>query len=323
MTQEPISRIDVQSGTLYFRGHSVAELAPNRSYEDVLYLLIKGNLPESKERGLLSQNLASLRNVDLTLGAGSSLVEVVRGIAATDESVYQSLLNLIAAIPIDVAQRYRTSHGEHPLPHRTDYGHAANLLWMLTGIEQSPHDIRDFETCLILHMDDPDNPSLGQLLCALERDHSVNGAIAEALRVHGDSLHHGAGSMAASMIHSLAKEEDLHAAISERLERGERLYGLGHRIYRTWDPRAKMLRRMLVSRTIGTDMGWLPGHVETVAGVGAEILEERKGLKVYPNVDFYNALVYATFGLTIDINTDLFAVSRIAGWAAHALEFLT
>ncbi len=322
MVQEPISRIDVQSGTLYFRGHSAVELATDRKFEDVLYLLVHGVLPEPGERDALSLSLVSKREASLVPPSGSSLVSLAEGMEGVEKEPYEKLLGLVAAIPIAVASAYRASNGREAVPQNASLNHAANLLWMLTGIEQAERNIRDFETCLILHMDDPENPSLSRLLQALNEGGSIAVAVGTALRAHGDPLHHGAGSLAANMVLSLAQEDDLHEAMAEKLDRGERLYGLGHRIYRTMDPRAKELRRILVSRTKGTDMSWLPNHVEDVAKAGADVLLERKGLVVHPNVDLYNALVYSTFGLATDVNTQLFAVSRAAGWTAHTVEFL-
>jgi citrate synthase len=320
MVQEPISRIEVKSGTLYFRGHSVTGLAMDRSFEDVLYLLVYGHLPKPREKNLLCQTLKCKRTSNLSSFRGYTLVEFVEGLQGDRGNDYESLLGLVATFPVAVAHKYRISQEKEPVHQRSGLSHAANLLWMLTGVEHSALDIRNFETCLILHMDDPDNPSLRKLLQTLDRGKSAIDAITAAIRVHGGPLHHGAGSLAAKMIYDLAKVDDLRAAMTERLERGERLYGLGHRIYRSLDPRAKVLREMLCSRTEGTDMSWLPSHVDTVAKVGAEILLERKGLTVHPNVDLYNALVYGTFGLQTEINTNLFAVSRIAGWTAHVLE---
>ena len=324
---EPVSRIDAEKGILYFRGISVEELAPRHTYEEILYLLVSGSLGSSGETSSLSKSLVSKRGLlepataaylQKPEGEGFlySYVDLVKPVGPLKESLF----GYLACTPLAAAIGYRIANGLEVVHQRQDLNLSENLLWMLTGAEPTKQDASDFTTCLNLHMDDPDNPSLSRLLDGLATGQSIDQAIGGALEVHKGHLHHGAGSLAAKMVLNLKDAEDLRTSMTEILDRGDRLYGLGHRIYRALDPRAKMLRKILVSRTKHTDLSWLPEHIEAVAKVGAEILMERKGVQAYPNVDLYNAIVYSTFGLTTDVNTDLFAVSRMAGWTAHCLE---
>jgi citrate synthase len=326
---EPVSRIDVNEGALYLRGISIKELAPRHTYEEILHLLIHGSLGSSEEASSLSDSLVSKRALLRAVMAGypqssesGDLLYNYVGYVKSGESLEESLLGYVACAPLAAAVGYRLANGLEVVQQRQDLNLSENLLWMLTGTEPTERDARDFTTCLNLHMDDPDNPSLSRLLQGLSESQPIDKVIEGALEAHRGPLHHGAGSLAADMVLNLKQAQDLHTAMTEILETGNPFYGLGHRVYRTLDPRAKVLRAILVSRTKDTDLSWLPGHVEAVAKTGAEILLDRKGVQVYPNVDLYNALVYSTFGLPIELNTDLFAVSRMAGWMAHALEFL-
>ena len=199
-------------------------------------------------------------------------------------------------------------------------GYAANVLHML-GCTTRLDDVRDFESCLMLHMGDPDNPSLSALTETLENGGTPGEALIAALQKHVDPTHHGAGTEAMKMVFALKDQEDIHAALQKRLKEGDRIYGLGHRIYRTIDPRAVFLKGLLTKRATGTELQWLPDKIQSIAVEGASVLKEMKGITVYPNVDLYNAAVYLTFGIDIRFNTFLFAISRVAGWMAHILEW--
>ncbi|RLI54651.1 MAG: hypothetical protein DRO87_07380 [Candidatus Thorarchaeota archaeon] len=331
---EPISRIDATEGVLYFRGLSVADLTPHRDFEEVLYLLVHGDLPSSAEHGAMSQALTAKRQVFIDRldsfrmtreRSGTPALELL--VEAMDEikeelslTPYDACLTFVACVPIAVALDYRTNNGMEFVEPDAHMSHAANLLWMLTGKKPSSRDIHDFTTCLVLHMDDPDNPSLSALIDTLGKGGSLSVALTEAIREHRGRLHHGAGAEAAKMIIQCRDSPDIREYLRDRLLAGEKIYGLGHRIYRTLDPRARILRQMLRDRLAAEDP--LPEVIERVASLGAEVLSEHKGIVVHPNVDLYNAVVYSTFGLPSSLNTDLFALSRAAGWMAHILDVL-
>lgn len=257
-----------------------------------------------------------------SIRSNKSLSSFPKTIDSMGMSNYDRLLDFVACMPLATAIGFRQRANLELIQPREEFGQSENLLWMLTGDRPTSQDLRDFEACLILHMDDPDNPSRTALMHALKQGLDLSDAVELALDEHRSSLHHGAGSLAAKMVLALRNSEDIEVDLATRIERGERLYGLGHRIYRSLDPRARVLREMLMRRARGTELEWLPSHLERIAETGARILREMKGIEVFPNVDMYNALVYSTFGLPIELNTDLFAVSRMAGWMAHCLEFL-
>ena len=171
-------------------------------------------------------------------------------------------------------------------------------------------------------MDDPDNPSLA----ALESTYAASGSISEAtvaaLDKHVGPLHHGAGAEAMRMIIETEGQPEVSSLLADRLERGEKLFGLGHRIYRTIDPRAKVLRGLLKRRG-EVDERWAKrlANIEEIARFGSRLILERKGKVVHPNVDLYNASVYESFGIPYWLNTELFAIARSAGWAAHIYEW--
>ncbi len=227
---------------------------------------------------------------------------------------------MVSAFPAILVNSWRSIQGLDTIPPREDMGHAENILYML-DVESTRKNIKDFESALILHMDDPENPSLSALCSTLiAGGHSTN-ALRAALEKHTHPLHHGAGSHAMRMVYELRDTGDVRTALEARIANGNRIFGLGHRIYRTIDPRARYLRAMLNERTRDTDLEWLPKRISEIATEGAEILHQTKRKVVFPNVDLYNAAVYLTLGIDPAFNTQLFAISRIAGWTAHITEW--
>ena len=190
---------------------------------------------------------------------------------------------------------------------------------MVRGISQMQQEVWDFQTSLILPMDDPKNPSLSALGEALGES-DVTEALLAALRAHVGPLHHGAGALAMAMFEEIQKPENALEYLEKRIKSGGKIFGLGHRIYKGIDPRAVVLRKMLERRTMQTCDEWILHVSDAVAREGRLLLAKHKGIDAFPNIDLYNAAVYFTFGLHPELNTSLFAVSRAAGWMAHILE---
>ncbi len=326
-----ISSIDVEQGRLHFRGQDATILAQQRSYESVLHLLVEGRLPTAAQLRTVREEMHRVRemrgNHAVTLGANAAtgtdgLKALAASLGGEDPQLYDTLLSFVTLAPIVVCASWRVKKGLSPISPSPELGHAANILLMMDikpreGIE------RQFETCLILHMDDPDNPSLSALRDAMTNRRSCSEALQLALDEHAKPLHHAAGTEAYKMLLELTKTGNVSAELQRRIEKGERIFGLGHRIYMTIDPRAVVLRRLLRERAPGMGLDWLLEAAETVAQEGADLLGRSKGKDFFPNVDLYNAAVYTTFGLPFEFNTDLFAISRVAGWMAHVLEMNT
>jgi citrate synthase len=332
---KPISDIDPGKGILYFRGVDVVKLANTQDYESVLHLLTTGILPRESDKNNLQTSMREMRflkpsvfewiqEIRSELRSGI-LIELTRWIEdyRTDHnlSLYETLLTIVVSTPIAIATHWRENHCESSVKPKADLNHAANLLWMLKVGHSSEEDVRDFETCLILHMDDPNNPSLTALLDSLSKGKTLFQAFIAAFSKHLDPIHHGAGHEAMKMVESISEVSDVRETLENRLDSGQRIYGIGHRIYKTIDPRARVLRRILENRSKASGNDKLYSMISEIAKVGPEILQERKGIIVHPNIDLYNAAVYTTFGIPHSLNTELFAVSRVAGWMAHVIQW--
>ncbi|GAF88163.1 unnamed protein product, partial [marine sediment metagenome] len=235
-------------------------------------------------------------------------------------TLYEGLLRFVSLTPLVITGHWRLSQGLDIVDPTEKYGHSGNVLHSM-GFEVDFVDLRDLDAGLILHMDDPDNPSLTQLLSSLENGEKPGEAIRKAIQTHVGPLHHGAGTNAMRMILELRNVENLSDNLRNRIRNGERIFGLGHRIYRTIDPRAVLLKKILQRRTEETEHKWLPQVIEEVARGATETILDLKDRKVFPNVDLYNAAVYSTMGFPIEFNTYLFAISRVSGWMAHTLEW--
>lgn len=318
---EPISRIDPSINQLFFRGLNATELANTQDFESVLYLLVNGALPNTNQRDELANRMIELRGLYKTdIQSLNELVQNLDRIKRESElSLFDTLLAFVTLCPIVIANLFNKSQGRKTEDPHNELGHAANFLWMVKSIKPMQSDVEDFQTSLILPMDDPDNPSLSALRRTLGEG-AISDALLAALTEHVGPLHHGAGAEAMAMFEDIQKPSNVEEYLKERLESGGKIFGLGHRIYRGIDPRAVVLREMLERRTLKTCNEWLLLVADAVTKEGKLLLSEYKGIQVFPNVDLYNAAVNFTFGFPPELNTSLFAISRSAGWMAHIME---
>jgi citrate synthase len=236
-------------------------------------------------------------------------------------NLHDTLLTFVVLCPLVVAGQFTQSENLEMRKSNAKLGHAANFLWMVREPVHMEKNIEDFQTALILPMDDPDNPSLRALTHTLETGNEID-ALRAALKEHVGPLHHGAGTLAMEMFEEIKDPETAKQYLEEKIASGGKIYGLGHRIYKGIDPRAVLLREILENRVENTDDEWILHVSEAVANEGGKLLASQKGIKAHPNIDLYNAAVYSTLGIPPEWNTLLFAISRAAGWMAHILELI-
>jgi citrate synthase len=198
---------------------------------------------------------------------------------------------------------------------RPDLSTAANFLYMLRGEEPGEQAVRIFDACLVLHAEHGLNASTfaGRVIGATLSD--MYAAVAGAVGALKGPLHGGANLRVMDMLDAIAASgADASSWVRDRLARKERIMGFGHRVYKTLDPRAGILREM--SESLAVEAGnrtWYDMSLSIM-----EIMEREKGL--YPNVDFFSASVYSTLGIPKDLFTPIFAMARITGWTAHLME---
>jgi citrate synthase len=226
----------------------------------------------------------------------------------------QRALRLTAVMPTIIAVWDRLRNGKEPIPPLQDGNHATNFLYMLTGKMPDPAIAKILDTVLILHADHELNASTFAARVTAGTLANMYAAITSAIGTLSGPLHGGANEQVMRMLLKIGKVDQTETYLSDALERKERIMGFGHRVYKTDDPRATHLRKFSadLARRTG-DSRWYE-----MSRLTEDYIKAHKGL--YANVDFYSASVYYMMGIPIDLDTPIFACSRITGWTSHVLE---
>jgi citrate synthase len=328
--------IDGEAGVLSYRGIDIHDLAENSTFEETTYLLWNGILPNQLELREFTSQLALARELDQRIIAlmksfppAATPMEVLRTTVSalsfydadekdnSHDANVRKAYNLTAQIAMIVAIYDRLRKGKEIVPPDRSLSHAANFLWMLNGEKPSHTATRTLDIALVLHADHELNASTfaARVIAATLSD--IHSAITGAIGALKGPLHGGANEGVMRLLLAIDKEgADPVEYVKGMLAARQKISGFGHRVYKTEDPRATHLRRM--SEQLGRDAG-KPKWFEMSRAIELYINKEKK---LNANVDFYSASTYATLGIDIDLYTPIFAVSRIAGWAAHVIEQL-
>jgi citrate synthase len=345
-----LSLVDGAGGVLLLAGFPVEEIAPRATFEEITWLLWHGELPTHDELAAFRRRLASRRRLPaatldllraaavrrvppmdaLRMAAGTlSLAEGAAG-AATNETEEDAVL-LVAAFPTIVAAYHRLLAGSEPLEPRPELGQAANFLFLLDGEEPSIERVRALETYLGTVSDHGLNASTFTARVIVSTRSDLISAVTGAVGALKGPLHGGAPGPALDMVFEIGTPERAEAVLREKLDRGERLMGFGHRVYRVRDPRADVLAAAAErfyrgggssGGSGGGDEG-LYALARSVEATALRLLRERKPDRpLDTNVEFYTALLLHGLGFPTRLFTPIFALGRVAGWTAHALEQL-
>jgi citrate synthase len=328
--------IDGEAGVLAYRGIDIHELAENSSFEEITYLLWNGRLPNELALREFSAQLALARSLDRRIidliksfPTSATPMEVLRTAVSalsfydadekdnSHDANVRKAYNLTAQIAMIVAIYDRIRKGREIVPPDRSLSHAANFLWMLNGVKPSETATRTLDIALILHADHELNASTfaARVIAATLSD--IHSAITGAIGALKGPLHGGANEGVMRLLLTIDKAgANPIEYVKGMLAARQKISGFGHRVYKTEDPRATHLRRM--SEQLGKDSGQ-PKWFEMSRAIELYINQEKK---LNANVDFYSASTYATLGIDIDLYTPIFALSRIAGWAAHVIEQL-
>jgi len=328
--------IDGYAGVLAYRGIDIHELAEKSTFEETTYLLWYGRLPDQPALEEFTRRLTHARQLpsqiyDLlrSFPKSATPMEVLRTAVSAlsfydpDESAvdhdsnFRKAFALTAQLPMLVAAFDRIRKGKEIIEPDASLPHAANFLWMLHGAKPIPAASRTFDIALILHADHELNASTFAARVIAGTLADMHSAITGAIGALKGPLHGGANEAVMKMLFAIAQNGgDPVDYVSSLLAQKKKVFGFGHRVYRTEDPRATHLRKM--SEQLSRDSG------NTKWFEMSRRIEEfvRKEKKLNANVDFYSASTYTTLGIDLDLFTPIFAVSRIAGWAAHVIEQL-
>jgi len=334
-----ISDVDGERGILIYRGFNICDLVVYSTFEEVSFLLLNDHLPNAEELKRFQSEIVSEREVPETVYGMMKMmpnathpmdilqasVSILAGYDPQfhDESRdanFKKAIRLIAKLPNIVAAWDRIRKGGEPVRPNPDLTHAGNFLFMLSGSLPDPETARDFDICLILHAEHSFNASTFAGREVASTHAHLYSSIVAAIGALSGELHGGANSEVMRMLLEIGEVSRVASWVSERLQKGGKVMGMGHAVYHTEDPRATILRKIcekLAERT--GDRKW----VEMTKAIEAATKEEFrriKGKEIYANVDFYSASVYHMMNIPVDLFTPVFAISRISGWAAHVIE---
>lgn len=333
-----IARINGAEGKLYYRGYAIEDLAANTTFEETSYLLLYGELPTRAQLADFDAKLRSHRRLKYMIvdvlktlpELGHPMDALQAGTAAMgmfyparevmDPRVQeQSVIRLIAKLPTIVAAYHRVRHGDEAMMPRDDLSHAANFLYMMTGREADPIAAKTLDVCLVLHAEHSMNASTfaGRVVGSTLADPYT--VVSSAIGALSGPLHGGANQEVLEMLDEIGSIDKTDAYIDGKVERKEKIMGLGHRVYKAKDPRATIMQDLAVKLFdhLGTDTRY------EIAKRIEEITFEKLAPKgIYPNVDFYSGILYAKMGIEPDLFTPIFAMARVAGWLSHWLEQL-
>jgi 2-methylcitrate synthase len=330
--ESEICFIDGYAGILSYRGYNIHTLADHATFEETIFLLWNGTLPNRAELSQLKQDLAARRDIprrvtDFLAAAGkSSPMDVLRTAVsmlglddpeaqdmATEANVRKAhkLMSQTAAI---VTAFDRLRNGKQPIPSDPNLGFSGNFLYTLTG--KRPDDVmeRAFDVAMILHADHELNASTFAARVTAATLSDIYSACTSAIGALKGPLHGGANQDVINLLLKLGGEEDAIERVKNTLAKKVKIPGFGHRVYRTEDPRATHLR------VLSEELGKRTGHEKLyqMSKAMEETVKEEK--KLNANVDFYSASTYYSLGIPIDLFTPVFAISRMSGWTAHVLE---
>jgi citrate synthase len=320
-------------GVLTYRGYNIDDLADHASFEEVIYLLWYGKLPNTVELARLQRELDTyaqipepiIRQLELYPGHTNSMAALrsaVSALALYDEEAedmsaeanLRKAAKLQAQIPAIIAAYARIREGKQPVAPKASASVAENFLYMLSGEQPDRVAIQALNKALVLHADHELNASTFTARVTVATLSDIYSGTTSAIGALKGPLHGGANEAVMEMLEEIGTADRVESYITEKLANKEKIMGFGHRVYKNGDPRAKHLQAM--SRELGKLSGntnWYDMSIQI-----EQLVAKLKGLK--PNVDFYSASVYTSLGIPRDLFTPIFAVSRNSGWSAHILE---
>lgn len=327
--------ISTVTGGLRYRGYPVTELAENCSFDEVAHLLVHGELPsraaltEFRKRLAAEQKLPSvLSNLLKALPKDAVPMDVLRtGVSllslydpeTVDNSRPANLRKserLLAQIPLIICEYYRATKGQTPVPPRSDLSFAANLLFMLRGTAPNDFDVKAFDVSLILYAEHEFNASTftARVVCSTESD--LHSGIVAAIGALKGRLHGGANEKVMDMLLASGGPESAEKWIRDTLARKDKVMGFGHRVYKTGDVRARVLKEYAKQAAERTGQAKWEAAADIIEGV----LGKEKNL--FPNLDWPAGRLYHALGLEVPLYTPFFVASRVTGWCAHIMEQL-
>ncbi len=332
-----ISNIDGKKGKLIYRGFDILDLTKNSTFEETAYLLLYDNLPTKPQLDEFSTKLNEARDIPKQMQRNMAnwrkdadpmdmLQAFIAALAgyydeefSNKEASIDRAINLIAKVPTIVASWQRIRSGLEIVDPDPTLSHAANFLYMMSGEKPDPEVEKIFDICLILHADHTFNASTFTARQVASTRAHMYSATSAAIGALSGELHGGANTEVMKMLLEINEVSKVEAWVKESMKKGDRIMGMGHAVYRTYDPRAQVLKELSRKLAEKTKEPWF-AITEKVENVTITEMKSQKGRDIYPNVDLYSASLYYMLKIPVDLNTPIFAISRVVGWASHIIE---
>jgi citrate synthase len=337
--ESAISYIDGERGILEYRGISIETLAEKSSFLETAWLLLFGRLPRESELRKFHDDVTFHTRLKLKIlrmmeylpenGHPMHYLQAVTSAMgmyypARDtlnaDVRYWSAVRLIAKLPTITAAVHRLKHGDAPIQPRNDLSFAANFYYMLFEKEPSPLVERVLDVMLILHGDHTMNASTFSARVVGSTLADPYTIVASAIGTLSGPLHGGANEEVVRMIDEIGEKENVRGYIERKLDNKEKIMGVGHRVYKTVDPRGEVLKRYIamLAEHDGIDRKTL----EISSELEKTVKEKLSAKGLHPNIDFYSGIVFRSIGIPSELFTPIFAIGRVAGWLAHWMEQL-
>ena len=332
-----ISNIDGEKGKLIYRGFDILDLTKNSTFEETAYLLLYDKLPTKQELDEFKTKLVEARCIpkqmqknmgnwrkdadpmDMLQAFVAALAGYYDEEFSNKEASYDKAINLIAKVPTIIASWHRIRNGLATVDPDPTLSHAANFLYMMFGEKPDPEVEKIFDVCLILHGDHTFNAStFTARQVASTRAHMYSAASAAIGALSGE-LHGGANTEVMKMLLDIGEMGKTEEWIKKEMSVGAKIMGMGHAVYKTYDPRAQVLKELSRKLAEKTKDPWFD-ITEKVETITISEMKLQKNKEIYPNVDLYSASLYYMLKIPLDLNTPIFAIARVVGWAAHIIE---
>jgi citrate synthase len=336
--ESEICRIDGENGRLFYLGYPIQDLVEHCDFEEVVYLLLYGELPNEGKYKHFSNRMRSGRDLSEPVKSmlrefphDSHPMEVLQAVISYLSGYVEhkiqhdancncrTTLHQIAQLTTAVAALHRFRSGEEYVAPRIDLSHGANFLYMLRGEEPSEMEGQIMDDCLTLHAEHSFNASTFTARVVASTLSTCYCSISAAIGALYGSLHGGANEKVMRMVDEIGSPDKAEAWVDKALSEKRKVMGMGHRVYRAKDPRAIIMEDFL--QKLGKEKGDMR-YYETLKEIERVFRDrmEEKGKPIYPNVDFFSGAVYRLLGIPTELFTPVFAMARSAGWLAHILE---
>ncbi|MGQ4891729.1 MAG: citrate/2-methylcitrate synthase [Candidatus Njordarchaeia archaeon] len=333
-----LSYIDGAQGKLYYAGYRIEDIAKYSTFEEVAYLMWNGKLPTKSELEELSKMLKENRSLP------SEVIEMMRKLPknshpmdvlklavsalgpfdpelsdGSHEANYRKAIRITAKFPTIVATWHNIREGRDPIEPNPNLDHAANFLYMMFGEKPDEFKAKTMDVALMLHVEHGMNASTFSCIVTASTLSDLYSSITAGVATLKGPLHGGANERALKMLREIGNVDNVEKYIEEKLAKKERIMGFGHRVYKSYDPRARIFKSYVekISEMTGDKT------LFEIAKKVEEVMIAKLGAKgIFPNIDFYSGIVYNALGIPSDLFTPIFAIARVVGWTAHVLEYL-